>query len=114
MITNVGLAKLAQNFSEDVTQAQWGSGTATPSPADTSLESPLGDTLHEVTGTASNGSIQFTHTTLSTESVGQSLTEHELIYDNNKRFSKVKLKSGIAKGDDCDYQTTTIINFVKQ
>ena len=112
VLTDVGLNETATRFANEITKAQWGTGTATPTTSDTGLGSAIPSTLLDVTSTTSGTSAQFTHTVPSTEANGYELTEFDLRFDDGTNLNRT-LGGAISKTSAFEVVTISTINFVR-
>jgi len=112
MILNEGLAELANQFADLITNGQWGTGTTAATTSDTGLETAVGATLLAVTGVNSVASAQFTHTLPSTTGNGNSITEFELQFTNGDSLSRV-VGTAISKTASFRVITISTVNFVR-
>jgi hypothetical protein len=112
VLLNEGLNKLATEVGNVVTYGQWGTGTADPLITNTGLGSALPDSLNAVGSAVSGRSCQFTHTTLTTESNGNTMTEYELRFTNGDSLNRI-LVAGIPKTSTYQVQSITSVTFTR-
>lgn len=110
VLLNEGLEEAATQFGGLITKGQWGTGTADPAFTDTGLGSAIPDTLNSVGSAVSGRTVQFTHTTATTEGNGYALTEYELRFANGDSLNRV-LTAGINKDSSYQIQTITSVTF---
>lgn len=112
MITDEGLKRLAELNASDITQGQWGTGTAIPTTSDTSLGSAIPDTLLSLSATSSGNSAQFTHDVTSTQGNGYDLVEFELQFGNGDSLNRT-LGGAISKTNSFEISTIVTVSFVR-
>jgi len=112
MILNEGLIQLASNFAADITNGQWGTGTAIPTPTDTGLGSAIPSTLIALTSTSSGTTAQFTHVVPSTSANGYDLTEFELEFSGGQSLNR-SLGGAISKTSNIELTTICTVSFIR-
>lgn len=112
MLLNEGLTQLATQTKSDLANGQWGTGTTTPAPTDTGLETPVVATLDTVTTSSSGASVTVNHLVESTEANGSDLTEFEVQFTNGDSLLRV-VGGAISKTSSIEVKTIVNINFVR-
>jgi len=107
-----GLDELAQQFPTLISNGQWGSGTANPSPTDTTLLIPISATDLSMSSTNSGNTSEFTHTVNSSTANGSAFSEFGIKFSDGT-FLNRSLGGTFTKQSSFDVITITTINFTR-
>ena len=110
VILDQGIETVTILFSQDITQGQWGSGTALAVVGDTGLKIPIAATLSDTTVTTSGKSVQFITTVPSTIGNGSSFAEYELKFSGGTSFNR-SVGATFNKTNSFEVVTITTVNF---
>lgn len=85
-----GLNKIRDLLNTNITKGQNGTGTGSSNEEDTGLESPDSTTLKTLTNSISDRMLVTTHTLLTTEANGLSLTEFENQFSSGESMIRIR------------------------
>lgn len=109
MYTDAALQRTRDLVLNDLENGQAGTGTTTPTTADTDLETPVAATENALTSTSSGQGFQSTLVVLSTQGNGSTLTEYADFFNSGSTMLSRVVMAGIAK--TADKEITKITNY---
>jgi len=106
-----GLNRVRDLVNNDIFKCQAGTGTTSPTPADTGLETADSNTLLAPSKTTASESIQVTHTINSTIGSGTSYSEQEIQLNSGTDHLNRIVHTAITKGSEDEFNYITNIFF---